>query len=481
MLARALNQQGRSATASPAFDGHPSKGHRSHASLGLGSIFGRGSRPSSPVHDESRPESPQSNGRDRGREKSSVKRPLFPHNALGRVGEALAREEEHKEVGDGWQEFRKGTYTFPIFFQIPSHMPASLECNSGSVTWKLVAKVRRPGVFTSNLTAVREVQVVSIPADTDAEMTGDVIIERPWDDQLHYLLKVSGKAFAIGGSFNVKMVFMPLSKIRVYKLGVEIEERVDSFVSGVNMTRTVTSAIPLLSLQNDDETKPLLPLSSSDPLAYENSPLASLRPLPSEQVSQLLGPGPWTIRAKLYLPADCGALHATSKSKESAIHITHSLRFVMRLARGDNTGLDPKTGKSKLYEVSVRTPVHILSCYARAEYTALPRYSETLDESTMRAPQTPACPCAAERERRARKGGAHRPRGYTIEASPATVFPAPPFGELASDVLEGTLAYERLVSGHEGVLGDAPPAYNAEPVPAPPTMHAALHPTVISV
>jgi len=102
-------------------------------------------------------------------------------------------------------------------------MPASLECNGGSVTWKLVAKVRRPGVFTSNLTAFREVRVVSIPADVDADMPGDIVIERPWDDQLQYLLKVSGKAFAISGSFNVKMVFMPLSKIRLYKLAVEIE------------------------------------------------------------------------------------------------------------------------------------------------------------------------------------------------------------------------------------------------------------------
>jgi len=398
------------------------------------------------------------------------------------VGEALAREEEHKEVGDGWQEFRKGTYTFPIFFEIPSRMPASLTCNGGSVTWKLVAKVRRPGVFTSNLTAVREVQVVSIPADANFETTGDIVIEKPWDDQLQYLFKVSGKVFPIGGSFNVKMVFMPMSKIRLYKLAIDIEERVDSFVSGVNMTRTVTSTIPLLNLQYDDETKPLLPLSSSDPLAYESSPLASVRPLgssPSEQVSHLLGPGPWPVRAKLYLPADCGALHPTSRSRESPIHVAHALRFTMRLARGDDAGIDPRTGKSKLFEVTVRTPVRILSCYARAEYTALPRYSETLDESTMLAPQAPTCPCAAERERRARKGsGGHRARSFTIEASPPTVFPAPPFGEVPRDLLERTLAYERLVSGSEGVLGDAPPAYNAEPAPA---MHAALHSTVISV
>jgi hypothetical protein len=33
----------------------------------------------------------------------------------------------------------------------------------------------------------------------------------------------------------------------------------------------------------------------------------------------------------------------------------------MRLSRGDDAGVDPKTGKNKLFEIVVRTPVHILS------------------------------------------------------------------------------------------------------------------------
>lgn len=110
-LSRSSSRHERSVVASPGPDSLGAKVHRSrsHASLNFGSIFGRGSRPASPVHDEGRPESPQSNGRERGREKGSGKRPsLFPHNALGRMGEALGLEEEHKEVGDGWQEFKKG-------------------------------------------------------------------------------------------------------------------------------------------------------------------------------------------------------------------------------------------------------------------------------------------------------------------------------------------------------------------------------------
>ena len=109
-LSRPSSRQGRSATASPAPDTHPVKSHRSHTSLNLGSIFGRGSRPASPVHEEARPESPQFNNvREHGRDNSVTKRhALFPHHALGRMGEVLGLEEEHKEAGDGWQEFRKG-------------------------------------------------------------------------------------------------------------------------------------------------------------------------------------------------------------------------------------------------------------------------------------------------------------------------------------------------------------------------------------
>jgi len=43
------------------------------------------------------------------------------------------------------------------------------------------------------------------------------------------------------------------------------------------------------------------------------------------------------------------------------IHVTHALRFTMRLSRGDIPRVDPKTNKRKLFDVVVRIPVHILS------------------------------------------------------------------------------------------------------------------------
>jgi arrestin-related trafficking adapter 3/6 len=77
-------------------------------------------------------------------------------------------------------------------------------------------------MFTSKLIATREVQVVSIPAETGIATT-DVLIERIWDDQLHYLLETSKKGFAIGGSFHIRMSLMPLAKVQVHRLAVNLE------------------------------------------------------------------------------------------------------------------------------------------------------------------------------------------------------------------------------------------------------------------
>jgi hypothetical protein len=79
----------------------------------------------------------------------------------------------------------------------------------------------------------------------------------------------------------------------------------------------------------------------------------------------------------------------------------------------------------------------------------------------------PVCPCGGERERREGEAGdwsqaeAHRVSPTLLE-------------EDLSELFDRTLAYERLVSGREGVLGEVPPAYEARPPYAPPS-------TVISV
>jgi arrestin-related trafficking adapter 3/6 len=145
---------------------------------------------------------------------------------------------------------------------------------------------------------------------------------------------------------------------------VPFPERIDNFANAINLTRTTTNVIHLLNLQHNDDTTPLLPLDSDDPLAYEKSPLSALRrrgASPSEAASQLLGLGPWHIRAKLHLPADCNMLHATNKCKDSTVRVTHKLCFTIHVSSGDDSRVDSKPAKRKLVEVILRLPVNILS------------------------------------------------------------------------------------------------------------------------
>lgn len=112
---------------------------------------------------------------------------------------------------------------------------------------------------------------------------------------------------------------------------------------------------------------PILPLQSDDPEAFRKSPLY---PYLSSQIenegdvsqvaSNFMGPGPWAFHLDAKLPKSCTLLKPTNKNKRANMTVTHSLKVVMRMERGDDTLLD-RNGKRKLFDVVIQTPVHIIS------------------------------------------------------------------------------------------------------------------------
>lgn len=96
-------------------------------------------------------------------------------------------------------------------------------CDYGSVYWRLKANVHRPGAFKSKMTAVREVVTVACPISEDTEDTENIIVERHWDQQMQYLISISGRSFHIGGIIPVTFTLLPLAKVNVYRLSVILE------------------------------------------------------------------------------------------------------------------------------------------------------------------------------------------------------------------------------------------------------------------
>ena len=116
-----------------------------------------------------------------------------------------------------------GTYTFPISFSIPGNAPPTMVCHFGSVHWRLKAYVHRPGTFKAKMMTSREVITVACPTSEDTEDTENIIVERLWDQQLQYLIAVSGKSFHVGGTVPVSFTLLPLAKISVYRMSVILE------------------------------------------------------------------------------------------------------------------------------------------------------------------------------------------------------------------------------------------------------------------
>ncbi|KAN0130814.1 hypothetical protein V8E53_011489 [Lactarius tabidus] len=365
------------------------------------------------------------------------------------TGAYMWASEEHKDTGDGWQEFKKGLYTFPISFTIPSYMPPTLSCDYGSVTWRLKANVHRPGAFTPKLSASRDVLFVASPSEDLREDAEGFAVERVWGDQMQYSISVSGRMFPIGGSIPITLSFLPMAKVKIFKISAQLEEQVIFYTFEPKMRRTDAARhFSLLSLETRDKFSPVLPHSPTT-----DSPLQDM---PSEVAASLMGPGPWTLQLALKVPNGSGMLHFSNKNKRGPIQISHALTIMIRVERGDDEQLDPKTGKRKRFDVILQMPVHILSPLASAQHVALPRYTEREETPFAR----PASRTSSRRHSLPLLRQTFAPQSL-ITAGPLEPFVLPEEQSREVDMLyERSTIFERLISGQQSEAGVEPPAYS---------------------
>lgn len=225
--------------------------------------------------------------------------------------------------------------------------------------------------------------MVTAPGEDDTEDSENVIVERQWDNQMQYLLTISGRSFPIGGEIPISLTFIPWTKMKIFRVSVVLEgelpcrchltvdsrrpcvERVDYLTQFKRVARTDTlTRVPLLSFNPANSNAPLLPLQGDDVDAFMRSPLHALlgpEDDPAEMASTFMGPGPWTIQYGVRLPESCAQIHFTNKNKKSNIVVTHLLKVIFRVQRGDDSDVDGAGEKRKLYDIVVQTPIHILS------------------------------------------------------------------------------------------------------------------------
>lgn len=360
---------------------------------------------SSPVErQETCDEVPDRRGRSRARKDKG---------ALARLGEALGIDmDDDGDTDDddtSWKEFKPGTYHYPISFSLPSDLPPSIAADYAYVQYKLKAYVHRPGTFTSKLSTFTMVELISAPAEDNAE--GDaVIIERQWDMELRYLISTSGRNFPQGSEIPWHIQLMPLSKMKLHRITFVLEEKTEYTVNSLTRTEPVRrfqllcirhpqslsnlktvarNAPPLLpilpqsSMDNSSEAV-LLPYADPPPTLLSESSASEHQ---AEALAHLLNvDGPWHLTGMLKVPLLY--LHVSHKHPTSFVTLKHSLKIFLRVERGEDD-VDPKTGRKKQFDIIIETPINVLSKYTRSDWASLPPYEalEPLPPSEHDLPQ----------------------------------------------------------------------------------------------
>ncbi|KAH8818655.1 hypothetical protein DL96DRAFT_1621654 [Flagelloscypha sp. PMI_526] len=418
--------------------------------------------PSTHDHSASLPQN-QEHSPSRGRSRTNVlEERLKQKEGPGiMVVEKIERYLSKRSDDMNWKEFKPGVHTYAISIPIPADQPPSVECPFGKVSWRLKATVHRPGTFTPKYQHSMNITVVHNPIEEDQAEPDSITIERHWDRQLQYMFSLPSRHFYIGGSLPFSLTLLPHAKVRIHGLTVYIEERVNYSSTMPRVTKSSPRAHVVLLTAKSNDGKPILPIESDDPIVLRNSPLHQFLGEGediSEQTSFLMGLGPWTIRKDLELPASCSLLHWSHLNKKSTILISHILKCIIRVERGDDCDLD-KSGKRKLYDIITQTPINIGSCYCNPNWAGLPPYSKTSQDTRTFEDK---CPCEIFGKR----------HGFTRHVVPRhSTDPETPTAETSG--LEATMLslrgsdafyrnnvqYERLVSGQEGESGEVPPPY----------------------
>ncbi|KAL1664840.1 hypothetical protein GGF50DRAFT_101293 [Schizophyllum commune] len=363
----------------------------------------------------------------------------------------------------GWKEFPAGTYTYPISFTVPGNAPPSLETEFGSVVWKLNATVQRQGAFATRLHESHTVTVITCPTEDDTEDTANIIVERSWHEQLQYALTISARSFFIGATVPFSLTLLPLTKVRIHRLALFVEgesilirrlcvrltPRLEQTVYLAHQDETARTdpvlRVPLMMIKHE-VGGPILPLDGD----VRKSPLHVLAQSSADAQQEDLddlastwtGPGPWRVSGTARVP---NLLRPTNRNRRAGVMVTHAAKFLIRVESDQE--MDPKTGRRKLYDVTVQTPIQVFSSRCDPGALCLPQYSEG----------------AGGREARDGRTGSDS-SDVSIAAIDEVNADPRQIPSLAGGALQHLFGrnahFERLIAGQESESGEAPPAYD---------------------
>ncbi|CUS06858.1 unnamed protein product [Tuber aestivum] len=285
----------------------------------------------------------------------------------------------------GYRIFQPGDYVYNFELPIESCLPETIDVDLGTVKYELEGTIERPGAFRPNLVGKRDVILIRCPAETSLECSEPIAISRTWEDQLHYDIVISGKSFPLGSAIPIAFKLTPLAKVRCHRIKIFITENIGYSCRNKKIHRLdPTRKVQLFEKRADGPPTSAFAGSSARILAgggFSGEQVAGGIGLDGSNGSDsLLGDltgqdniGPTEMELAVQLPGcnvkEKDRIHFDTTYQNIQVH--HWIKIVMRLSKADPN--DP--GKRRHFEISIDSPLHILSCRAAGANTALPAYN----------------------------------------------------------------------------------------------------------
>lgn len=246
--------------------------------------------------------------------------------------------------------FAPGDYIYNFELPIPASTPESMNVTFGTVNYYLEASVERSGAFKTSLQAREEIFVVRTPLDSSLEENEPIAIIRDWEDKLKYEIVIASKAVVLNTYLPLAFKLTPLDKVQLHRIRVYLTENLEYYCRHKKIHRLEPTRKYLL-----------------------------LQHKPNDGLVSLLGDDEITSRElefQVYIPeklSDKQKLHPDTSYTNIQSH--HWIKICLRLSKLDPTLENPD--KRKHYEISIDSPIHVLSPLATHANTLLPSYVQT--------------------------------------------------------------------------------------------------------
>ncbi|KAG7882851.1 hypothetical protein KL935_000526 [Ogataea polymorpha] len=255
---------------------------------------------------------------------------------------------------DDTKLFVPGDYIYAFEHPIPASAAETIDVTFGSVYYQLEAFLERSGTFKSSLSTKKPVNIVRTPSQDSIEENEPIVINRDWEDQLNYEIVVSSKQVLLNSYLPISFKLSPLDKIKVHRIKVYFTEHLEYYCKNKRVHRTEPpKKFLLLEHKASNEQDNLLSLGEDEISARE-------------------------LEFHVYVPEKLGdryKLHPDTSFEDIQSH--HWIKICIRISRSAPTPEDPK--KRKHFELSIDSPIHLLSPLCAHANTLLPSYSEQME------------------------------------------------------------------------------------------------------